>query len=263
MKSSAVTPQTILKPGANPPQPRRFTFEEYCAYEDSTDNRYELVRGYLRLMTLPAGWHIAVCEFLVYVFNSLIQEMGTLLWAVREVGVRTGESSSRIADICVNWQTHWQQMFQPGEKGIFLLDRTPLLVVEVTSTNEKEDYEEKHQEYAAIGIPEYWIVNGRRECLQVCTSAYPGGPYVDREFVKGEQIVSKVLPQLELTVDEVLNPPPVSQLIERDQARQAAEIEQAQQQATASEQRAAALEAMLARYQAQFGKLSSDAEELQ
>ena len=151
---------------------------------------------------------------------------------------------------------NWQKMGQSGEKGIFLLDRTPLLVVEVTRSNEEEDYEDKYQEYASAGIAEYWIVKRRRENLRICTLSHPGGPYIDREFVKGEQIVSKVLPNLNLTVDEVLNPPTVRQLLELDQARQAAAIEQAQKQAAATaEQRAAELEAMLARYQKQFGKI--------
>jgi|GEM_PF-3752954 len=46
MTSPAVTPQTAVKLRSDPPQSQRFTFEEYCVYEDSTDHRYELVRGY-------------------------------------------------------------------------------------------------------------------------------------------------------------------------------------------------------------------------
>ena len=257
MTPPAITSKTATKPESGPPQPRQFTFEEYCDYEDGTDNRYELVQGYLRLMTSPAGLHILICEFLVYVFNQLFQKTGISLWAVREVGVRTSENTSRIVDICVNQRDRWQQLFQPGEKGIFQQERTPLLVVEVASTNEKEDYEEKYRDYAAMGIPEYWIVNSRREQVRVCTASHPGAPYVYRDFVKGERIVSKVLPQLALPVDVVLNPPAVSQLVEQDQAQQAAEIEQARKQAAASEQRAAEMEEMLARYQAQFGNLDT------
>ena len=257
MTPPVATPKTAVQPGSAPPQPRTFTFEEYCAYEDGSDNRYELVQGYLRLMTSPAGWHVLICEFLVYVFNQLFQKTdNSPLWAMREIGVRTGENSSRIVDICVNEQHHWQAVLRSQEKGIFLMDRTPVLVVEVTSTNEKEDYKEKHQEYAAVGMPEYWIVNRRREHLRVCTLTAPGGGYVDREFVKGDRIVSKILPQLELTVDEVLNPPAVKELtqqeqarqaaerelIQQEQAQQAAETEQARQQAAASEQRATASE---------------------
>ncbi len=89
--------------------------------------------------------------------------------------------------------------------------------VETASTNGKKDYEAKYQEYASMGIPEYWMINSRREHIWVCNSAAPGNPYTYREFGKGERIVSTVLPGLELTADEVLNPPLVSDLIDFEQ----------------------------------------------
>ena len=277
MTSPATNPKPAVQSPSGSPPARTFTFEEYCDYDDGTDNRYELVQGYLQLMTSPAGLHIVICEFLVYVFNQLFADTQTPFRAGKDIGVRTGQKTSRIVDVCVNGEDFWQQISQPGEIGIFLLAQTPMLVVEVTSTNEKEDYEAKYQEYAAIGIPEYWIVSRKRQHVRVCTAAYPGAPYTDREFVLGERIVSRVLPQLTLTVDEILNPPAVPQLMAQAQARQSAAVKQAQKQATASEQRAAAseqraeaseqrvaeLEAMLARYQVQFGNLDSDALENQ
>jgi len=218
MTPPAVPPPIAIQPGSDPPQLRSFTFEEYCAYDDGTDNRYELVQGYLQLMSPPAGLHIAICEFLVHIFNRLFARTRIPFQASREIGVRIKENTCRIVDVCVNQKDCWQTMAQPGEIGIFQQAQTPLLVVEVASTTVKEDYETKYQEYASIGIPEYWIVNSRRGHLRICTSAYPGGPYSYQEFVKGERIASKVLPQLELTVDEVLNPPIVSDLVDLEQA---------------------------------------------
>ncbi len=123
----------------------------------------------------------------------------------------------------MNLEEHWLDIAQVGEAGIFQHNQTPLLVIEVTSTNEAEDYKKKHQEYAAIGIPEYWIINRNREHIRVCNSAYPGSPYHHREFRKREQILSQVLPQLKLTVDEVLNPLSVRRLMEIEKAQQVAE----------------------------------------
>ena len=218
MTSPAVIPATAIPAGTDPPQPRRFTFEEYCTYEDSTDNRYELVQGYLQLMSPPAGLHVAICDFLVHVFNRLFARTQRPLQASREFGVRIGDNTCRIVDVCVNAKDCWQKIAQPGEIGIFQQAQTPLLVVEVASTNTKEDYETKYREYASIGIPEYWIVNHRREHLRVCTLDPASATYRYREFGKGERIISKVLPQLELTVDEILNPPIFSDLIDLEQA---------------------------------------------
>lgn len=218
MTPSAATPKTAVQPGTDPPQPKRFTFEEYCAYEDGTDNRYELVQGYLQLMSPSAALHIAICQFLVHIFNRLFSRAQLPLQASREIGVRIQQNTCRIVDVCVNQRDRWQQMIQQEEVGIFLLAQTPLLVVEVASTNFKEDYETKAQEYALVGIPEYWIVNSKRENLRLCTLNPPSTTYTYREFGKGERIISKVLPQLELTVDEVLNPPIISTLIDLEQA---------------------------------------------
>ena len=214
--TSSATPKPAVRPGADPP--RQFTFEEYCVYDDGTDNRYELVQGYLQLMSPPAGLHIIICGFLVHVFNTLFARTHSPLQAEREVGVRVQQNTCRIVDVCINGDANWQTIAQPGTVGIFLLAQTPLLVVEVASTNEKEDYQAKYQEYAAAGIPEYWIANTRRQHLQVCNANTPGAPYQYRQFVKGQRIVSQVLPQLELTVDEVLDPPIVRDLIEQEQA---------------------------------------------
>ena len=218
MTSSPVTSKTATQTGPAPPQPRRFSFEEYCAYDDGTDNRYELVQGYLRLMSPPAGLHIVICAFLEYVFNQLFVKTRKSLRAGREVGVRIHENTCRIVDVCVNGEDCWQQISQPGEIGIFLLAQTPLLVVEVTSTNETEDYDAKYQEYAAIGILECWIVSSRRQQVRICNLTQRSTTYQYRDFGQGERIVSRVLPQLILTVDEVLDPPAVTQLMAQERA---------------------------------------------
>ena len=213
--TSSATPTPAVRPGTDPP--KRFTFEEYCVYDDGTDNRYELVQGYLQLMPLPEGLHIIICGFLVHLLNTLFARTHSPLLAARKVGVRIEEKTCRIVDVCVNGDAHWRTISQPGTVGIFLMNQTPLLVVEMASTNGEEAYQAKYQEYAAAGIPEYWIVNSRRQHLRVCNANAPGAPYQYRQFVKGQRIVSQVLPQLELTVDEVLNPPVVRDLIEQEQ----------------------------------------------
>jgi hypothetical protein len=156
-----------------------------------------------------------------------ITQTQTPLLAGKEVGVRTQINTCRIADMCVNREEHWQQIAQPGQPGVFQQDQTPLLVVKVISSNESEDYGQKYREYGAISIPEYWIVNQKRGQIQVCNLAYPdahpGGPYTHQVFELGQRIGSQVLPQLNLTVDAVLNPTLVKHLIEQECTQQAAQ----------------------------------------
>lgn len=51
---------------------KRLTFEEYLAYDDGTDTRYELVNGELIPMSLGSGQHGAVTEFININFRAEI-----------------------------------------------------------------------------------------------------------------------------------------------------------------------------------------------
>lgn len=81
----------------------------------------------------------------------------------------------------------------------------PLLVVEVVSPgvdNEKHDYQDKRKDYAARGIPEYWIVDPAKQ--SVSAVRWVGGEYEDEVKTGPERIVSSVLPQLELSAEDPL-----------------------------------------------------------
>ncbi|MBW4463059.1 MAG: Uma2 family endonuclease [Nodosilinea sp. WJT8-NPBG4] len=83
----------------------------------------------------------------------------------------------------------------------------PLLVVEVVSpgkTNEDRDYRYKRSEYAARGIPEYWIVDAAKAKVTVLTLV--DGLY-EAQVLQGEAIVqSPQFPELSLVVAKVLSP---------------------------------------------------------
>ena len=44
---------------------QKLTFEDYLAYDDGTDTRYELVDGTLAPMSLGTGKHGAIIHFVV------------------------------------------------------------------------------------------------------------------------------------------------------------------------------------------------------
>jgi Uma2 family endonuclease len=69
------------------------------------------------------------------------------------------------------------------------------LVIEVVSEDnesQKRDYQEKRADYAALGIPEYWIVDPQTERITVLT--LQGKQYrLHGEFAPGEQATSVLL----------------------------------------------------------------------
>ncbi len=66
------------------------TFEEYLAYKDDTDNRYELVDGRLELMNPPTFRHILIAKFIEGQLDGEIRRIGLPWFLFRESGVRTG-----------------------------------------------------------------------------------------------------------------------------------------------------------------------------
>jgi Uma2 family endonuclease len=82
----------------------------------------------------------------------------------------------------------------------------PALVVEVVSpgeANRTRDYRYKHTEYAARGIAEYWIVDPETRQVTVCE--WVEGQYEDAVVTGGDRIVSKVIPALQLTVEQLFS----------------------------------------------------------
>ncbi|MUL36975.1 hypothetical protein BWI75_11615 [Gloeocapsopsis sp. AAB1 = 1H9] len=56
--------------------------------------------------------------------------------------------------------------------AIALTEPPPLLVVEIISTNWRDDYLKKLADYEVLGIPEYWIV----DYLALGAARYIGTP---------------------------------------------------------------------------------------
>lgn len=51
---------------------RLYSFEEYLAYDDGTDNRYELVDGKLESMNPPTFRHLLLAKFIVIKKSKLV-----------------------------------------------------------------------------------------------------------------------------------------------------------------------------------------------
>ncbi|HAA31061.1 MAG TPA: hypothetical protein DCL61_07445 [Cyanobacteria bacterium UBA12227] len=97
---------------------------------------------------------------------------------------------------------------------VITLGRSLKLVVEVVSNNWETDYARKVEEYAILGIPEYWIVYYRG----LGGMAFIGKPkqptftvcqlidedYTQQQFRLGQSIISPLLKSLQLCLDDIL-----------------------------------------------------------
>jgi Uma2 family endonuclease len=208
---------------------QKLTFEEYLNYQGESGVCYELYRGHLIEMPTPTAIHIKICEFLVYQFRRFFTAHNLPLVAVVTTAVRTEEDSSRVPDVVICTRSLWEQVCaQPGS-AVLDFEEKPLLVIEVTSQNWREDYIRKRAEYDFIDIPEYWIVDANRPKIKVCSRPENESSYSDREFLPGQQVQSVQFPEFILPVSEVLCPPQVEDLIQ-EAAMHLQQVEQQNQQ---------------------------------
>jgi Uma2 family endonuclease len=187
---------------------KKLTFEEYLAYDDNTDTRYELVDGDLAPMSLGTGKHGAIIRFLERQFEATIEQMGEPWIALPAglIGIRsprgTRWDTARIPDVTVLPIEQWASL-ENKEAVIDLHEPPPLLVVEVVSESTKSaDYRAKYSEYSVLDILEYWIVDPLDDRVTVCE--LNEGLYDMQVFTGDAVIQSSIFKQWRITAAQVL-----------------------------------------------------------
>lgn len=179
---------------------KTYSFEEYLAYDDGTDNKYELVNGHLQLMPTASGLHALILHF---IFNVLEQEIKKVQkqWKVMPgtVGVRTAKNKSRIPDLVILSEEQCQEI---RKMSTAVLETPPLLAVEIVSPNNSDDdYRYKRSEYAVREIPEYWIIDATSQKISILVLV--SGFYEVTEFTEEQEIKSLLFPELKLTAKQI------------------------------------------------------------
>ncbi|PSR17060.1 hypothetical protein C8255_14615 [filamentous cyanobacterium CCP3] len=177
----------------------RLSFEDYLAYDDGTENRYELVDGALIAMTPPTFRHMLIAKFIEQCLDAEIARLGLGWFCFREAGVRTGIRKSRLTDVYVLTQEQVSRLVNRAA----IAQTPPLLAVEVVSPDSiTRDYRYKRTEYAALEIPEYWIVDPLES--KVTVLVFNEGLYDETVFVGDQPLVSPTFTELALTVNQIL-----------------------------------------------------------
>ncbi|HIK09153.1 MAG TPA: Uma2 family endonuclease [Oscillatoriaceae cyanobacterium M33_DOE_052] len=176
-----------------------FSFEDYLTYDDGTDNRSELVDGRLEIVNPPTIGHMLIAKFVANVLEAEIARVSLPWMCFQETGVRTGFRKSRLTDVCVVSREQARELV--NKSAVF--ETPPLLVVEVVSPESvNRDYRYKRSEYAAVGIPEYWIIDPILKKISVLR--LDEGLYEEEVLTENQSLVSQTFPELNLTVAPIL-----------------------------------------------------------
>jgi Uma2 family endonuclease len=182
---------------------KRLTFEEFLAYDDGTDTRYELVDGELVEMPTESPENNQIAKGLFLELAKLVP-LALLAYKDTEVEVSGRQATCRIPDLLVHTEESAAAL-SGASRSIVTRDMPlPALIVEIVSpgsANRIRDYRYKRTEYAARGIAEYWIVDPQERRITVCQ--WVDGQYEDKVFAGENQIESTVIPAFELTAEQM------------------------------------------------------------
>jgi Uma2 family endonuclease len=190
------------------------TFAEFIL-QYGNNPRYELADGELIDME-PTGPHEAVGGKLATKLGIAITDAKLSWFIPRTCLIRpfAETATARRPDIVVLDETvlHHEPFWE--HEPVIALGKSIKLVVEVVSTNWETDYARKVEEYALLGIPEYWIVDYRglggvvfigkpkQPTFTVCQLI--GEDYIQQKYRVGEFIKSPLFPSLQLRLDDVM-----------------------------------------------------------
>lgn len=173
--------------------------------------------GIIVEMPKLTGKHSNVTGFLIEELILTIIQMGKRgIWTIpRESIVKSSNAKSGyepdiivIDQDAITAEPRWER------ESIIENAQSVKLIVEVVSTNWRDDYFKKRADYEEMGIPEYWIVDyaalGGRNFLgnpkQATLSVYQliDGEYQVSQFRGNDAIISPTFPDFHLTTKQII-----------------------------------------------------------
>jgi Uma2 family endonuclease len=180
----------------------RMTLADFLAYDDGTDQRYELENGEMILMPAESDINQRIASFLF----ALFLQLGIPSYRLRiglEVAVTSTRVGVRLPDLAVLSEEGATELAGATRLIVLMEMPAPLLLVEVVSKGqEKRNYRYKRSEYGARGIAEYWIIDP--VAAQITILGLVDGFYEEQEFKDSDILISTIFPALNLTVAQIL-----------------------------------------------------------
>ncbi|MBD2135945.1 Uma2 family endonuclease [Sphaerospermopsis sp. FACHB-1094] len=197
-----------------PIQQQLLSFGDFIVrYGDS--NRYELIDGEVFDLE-PTGYHEEVSAFTTTKICAQIDAIG-LNWFVLQRGLLRPSNLDMTAfrpDVMVIDRNELAKELLWNDQSIITLGSSITFVMEVVSSNWQNDYARKVEDYAILGIPEYWIADyaglggtrhigkPKQPTLSICTLVK--GEYEIQQIRGNQPITSLTFPNLKLTAEQVL-----------------------------------------------------------
>jgi len=191
------------------------TFDEFIEwYPENSQKRYELYDGVIVEMAPPVGDHEEIVGFSATKITLEFSRLHLPYFIPKTSFVKPLENDSAYSPdvLLLNRANLINEPRWKKESTVSQSASIPL-VIEVVSTNCRDDYLKKYADYEEMGIPEYWIVDyaalGGREFIgkpkqpTILICSLEEGEYVVNKFRGNDQIISPTFPELNLTAQQI------------------------------------------------------------
>ena len=194
--------------------PQLATLDEFLDWYPDGDGRYELIDGLIIEMQ-PTGHHGKVSGFIVSRFNIEIEQSNLPYFIPTSCIVKPTDAnrSGYQPDVIVLDETTLPDEPLWERRSTITRGQSVRLIVEVVSSNWRDDYLKKLADYEALGIPEYWVVDyaalgasryiGQPKQPTLSLYTLVDGEYQVSQFRHADLILSPTFPELQLTAEQV------------------------------------------------------------
>jgi len=193
---------------------RSLTFDEFLKSYPDDENLYELINGAV-VPVKPTGPHGRVSALILHKLVLEVQTGDLPFFLLQTCYVKPqSDKAGYLPDLVVLDERMLDDDPRWQKESTISRGASAQLVIEITSSNWRDDYERKLPDYEEMGIAEYWIV----DYLALGASRHIGSPkqplitvyqlidgeYQFMQFRGAEPIRSQVFPNLKLSVDDIL-----------------------------------------------------------
>ena len=177
---------------------KHLTYDVYLAMPEMRA-RYSIIDGELVMAAAPTTEHQRCILEVALKLTPVVRErrLGEVFIAPVDIVIRRDPLRTRQPDL----------LFISNARryiiGRQVIEGGPDLVIEILSpSNTRREVEAKLQDYQTIGVREAWIVATQGQTVEVLQLS---PEHIERSglYGLGDSIVSQVLPELRLTVDEI------------------------------------------------------------
>ena len=159
------------------------------------DERVELIDGEIFTMSPVGSLHVRCVNFLN---DFLVRKLGESFLVSVQNPIISANDTEPQPDLTVLRRKTDLYI------GNLPTGRDTVIVIEVADSTASFDRNRKFPKYAEAGIQEAWLVDLKRDAVEVHTDPGPNGYGVVKTLRRGERLSSSVIASIDLSIDDIL-----------------------------------------------------------